>query len=438
MSEGLAVYGPPWRTVASPRDVLFADPPGPNNCAGHLALAAYSPNLRTLVRERDRKSVEARAYDLAVRGAGRAYILQGVIGTSSGRWLWPIATDVVELALADDEDEELEDEGHDPLTRAGFAMTVEELHADLMGAATPAERRAAEEALLELEARDFAAMSEPERDLALEAIAGIIIGVAADATFLTEAAASLEAVAMSVTGAAIFGSGGPSRVLSTLDSRLARRIGRDGLTFVTNEYRHRGRMWSRDARRIISRDARQGLGRVEIGRNLHAALAQRVSGRSEWYYRVVGSASVSRARSFGQVRGYSEAGYAEYQWEAMMDSRTCEICRFLHGQTFPVADTMGRFERALSNPDPEAGINEMPWYRVVGGTTTPEGFRMGGQIFVSPRGVGPTTLVADVRSSGVGQNDVRGTHRVHTPARESGGSPMPPAHGLCRCTTTPV
>lgn len=433
MTEGLAVYGPPWRIVASPRDVLFADPPGPNNCAGHLALAAYSPSLRTLVREADRKSVEARAYDLAVRGSGTAYVFQGAIRTGSGRWLWPIATDVVELALADDEEDPA-----DPLTRAGFALTVEELTADLLGASSPAERRAADRAIDELE-RDWPNLSPAEAELAILGIVGLVEAIGTDAAFITEAATTLEAAAMSVTGASLV-SGGPgiSTVLSLPDRALARRIGRDGLTFVTNEYRHRGVMWSRDARRIISRDARQGLGRVDIGRNLHAALRERVSGRSEWYYRVVASASTSRARSFGQMRGYQSAGYAEYMWEAMMDARTCEVCRFLHGQTFPVADTVARFERALRNPDPEAGINEMPWYRVVGGETTPEGFRMGGSIFVAPRGQGPTTLVADVRTSGVGQNDVRGTHRVHTPVRQSGGSPVPPAHGLCRCTTTPV
>jgi uncharacterized protein YgfB (UPF0149 family) len=428
----LAVYGPPWRTVANPRDILAADPPGPNNCAtGHLALAAYSPKLRTLVRETDRKAVEARAYDLAIRGESRAYVLQGVITTGSGRWLWPIATDVVELALADDD--ELEDEERDPLTRAGFALTVEELHGDLLGSATPAERRAVDAAVDDLD-RDWAEMSEGERDIALEAIGVIIAAVALDETFLLEAAGSLEAAAMSVSGASVLGSGGLSRVLSAGDAALARRIGRNGLAFVTNEYRHRSAMWSREARRIIGRDARVGLGRADIARNLHGALRDRVSGRSEWYYRVVGSTAVAQARSFGQLRGMQQAGLDWYVWEAVMDARTCDVCRFLHGQEFPVASSLQRMERALQNPDPEAGVNELPWYRVIGGTQLANGLRSGGQIVVQPRGQPPSAPIATIRTSGVGQNDVRGSFRIITPVLRSGGTPMPPAHGNCRCT----
>lgn len=429
MTEELAVYGPPWRTVASSRDVLFADPPGPLGCASHLALAAFSPYLGELVRELSAEAVEKRARELAKAGDGVAFVLQGVIQTRSGAWLWPIAVDRIAVAKAPP----------NPLTRTGFAVAVEQLQQGLVSVATPAEREAVRQALATLGRRPWPAMSAAELNEAIDGVAELVAEIPSDAAYVAEATATLEAAAMA-TGAASLVAGGPgvSRTLSVGAEAIARRIGRDGLTFVTNEYRHRGAMWSRDARAIISSGVREGLGRVDIGRDLTAALRDRVSGRSEWYYRVVASATTSRSRSFGSLSGYREAGFQYYQWEAFLDGRTCQICQFLHGQVFAVEPQLARYARASANPDPEAGVNEFPWYRVVGGTTSPEGLRVGGTIYVSPRGEGPTTPVAVVRESAAGRNDERGTFRELTSVREAGGTMVPPAHGLCRCTTIPV
>ena len=429
MPAAPAVYGPPWRVTTDPRGVLFADPPAPGNCRSHLALAAFSPSLSVLVRGADRTDVERRARALAERGDGRAYVLQGAIQTAAGRWLWPVVVDRVATAKADPPD---------PLTRRGYALTVEELRGALQDAASPAERRALEAMLSDLD-EDWGETGLDDVEAAVAAAGRPIESIGDDALFLAVGLGVIESTAASVAGLCqrAGGSGLPS-VLTNAADRVARHIGRDGLAFVTDEYRRRMVGASRDARRVIAGGVRDGLGRVQIGRDLRSALHRQVVGRSEAYYRVVAGATVSRARSFGQMTGYRDAGIPTYTWEAVLDARTCDICRFLHGQTFPVADALARFDRSASNPNPEAAVNEFAWYRTVGGSQIDEGLRGGGAIFVSPRGEGPTVRVATVTATAVGTNDQRGAFRTHVGAARAGGTTVPPAHGGCRCTTIPT
>lgn len=417
-----AIYGPPWQTVDDPKQLLQLDPPALTACN---ALAAVAPRSGVLVRLDNVRAVERAALVLSRDTGEQVGIFRGAVQTRSGGWLWPFQVDVVDVHKA---------EGDDPTTREGFAGTVQELLDDLLSMADEAEAVAFGAAAGEL-SLDYAQATTDEVEGAIERAAAVIAALPLGAAFATGAAAILSGISQRVAAASAFSVG---IGLTADQTALARWIGSNAMVFVTDEFRRRAGRLSVDARGIIADGVRRGFGRQDIGRNLNQALGHRLSGRDEWYFRVVASSAVSQARSYGQLVGYRGSGIDYYMWYALMDERTCEICRMLHGQQFPVASPLQAFIRAFQSQDPEAAVNEFPWYRVVGGERVEGGLRRGGDIHVQPRGQPLGTLVATVRESGVGQRDVAGTRQVHTSPQAAGGTLVPPAHGMCRCTTIPV
>jgi hypothetical protein len=428
----VAVYGPPWVEVTDPRDILLADPPAPNNCASHLALAAVSHATGTLIRANDRREVEQYARIVAAKGDGTAHIYQGAVRTSSGHWLWPIATEVVEVCKADE-----------PLTREGFGVLVRRLFRNTSETASVAERRALGRVIRELRNKPWPDLNQEEIEAVVGAAGRAISGIGGGAAFRREMASHLDdlverTVVASMTGVAPNIAG----MLTADQSAMAARIARDPLVFMAGRYGRVGSRFERLAQREIARGVRVGLSEREIGRRLAANANMAIGvGRSASYYGIVANAAIGRARSFGQMVGYQEAGFEMYRWEAVMDQRTCEVCRFLDGQEFPVSSGLGRFSAARRQRDPERAVREnFNWYRLVGSTESDDGYRSGGVIHVGPpqRGAEVGPAVATVRESAVGQVDRPGTFRRHRGALGAGGTISPPAHGNCRCTTVPV
>jgi hypothetical protein len=63
------------------------------------------------------------------------------------------------------------------------------------------------------------------------------------------------------------------------------------------------------------------------------------------------------------MSSYAEAGIRQYRIEPVLDEQTTNICRYLHGKTFSVADALRRFDRIEQLEDPEAIKQAMPWVR---------------------------------------------------------------------------
>lgn len=428
----MAVYGPPWVEVVEPRDILLADPPAPNNCASHLALAACCHATGTLVRANDLREVEQHARIIAAKGDGTAVIYQGTVQTASGHWLWPIAVDVVNVDKADE-----------PLTRDGFGDLVQRLFRKTNGTATVAERREFGRVIRQLRNRPWPDMNQEDIEAVIGAAGRGIAGIGGSRAFQREMQSHLEDLVERTVVASMMGVSPDIRGLLTADeSAMARRIARDPLVFMRDRYGRLGRRFERQAQREIARGARRGLSEREIGRRIASQAGMAIgAGRSASYYQIVANAAIGRSRALGQMIGYGEAGYEMFRWEAVMDQRTCEICRFLDGQEFPVGEAMGRFGASRRERDPERAVREnFNWYRLVGSTENDDGYRSGGVIHVGPpeRGAPVGPAVATVRESAMGRPDQAGTFRQHRAALEAGGTITPPAHGNCRCTTTPV
>lgn len=69
----------------------------------------------------------------------------------------------------------------------------------------------------------------------------------------------------------------------------------------------------------------------------------------------------SRMVTFGALRQAQAGGIREYQWNAILDSRTCRFCQGMHGKTFKVAPALSEMTTILHSQDPNVAKALSPW-----------------------------------------------------------------------------
>ncbi|ACY13278.1 head morphogenesis protein [Haliangium ochraceum] len=215
---------------------------------------------------------------------------------------------------------------------------------------------------------------------------------------------------------------------NAIDQRLIEYLRTSQATYVRDAYGRRHRAFAEEARIIVADDLEAGLGREDIARDLDAAARDTLAGKGGFYWEVVAGAFVAQGRSFAELSAYAEAGVEHYVIEAVLDERTTEICRFLHGKRFSVRSGLRTFEQLEAAPGRAPDV--APWAHV---RLDPDSGR---KILVATKNGGRTTL-AEVTRSGVGLRDDRGEFgRALDEAQLAGlGVSVPPFHGLCRSTT---
>jgi SPP1 gp7 family putative phage head morphogenesis protein len=217
---------------------------------------------------------------------------------------------------------------------------------------------------------------------------------------------------------------------NALDRRIVRHLTTSQANYVSDEYGRRHEAFGERARQIVSDGLEAGLGREDIARDLETAARDIIAGRGSFYWETIAGSFVSNGRSYAQLSSYAEAGIDRYVIEAVLDERTTEICRFLHGKTFSVSTGLGTFEQVESDPDQVKELT--PWVRE---TIDPE---TGRKVLFVERGDSRVPL-AEVTRSAVGTRDDRGDFSRALSERdlENLGISFPPYHGLCRSSTVP-
>lgn len=104
----------------------------------------------------------------------------------------------------------------------------------------------------------------------------------------------------------------------------------------------------------------QGLGRKEVGRLLKGVLGEHFQ-RADLYWEGLAAHTVTRARNLGAVQSMVEAEVTEYQILAVMDERTSQICREMHGRIFRVERAVELRAALLGASSPEDVKTIAPW-----------------------------------------------------------------------------
>ena len=109
-----------------------------------------------------------------------------------------------------------------------------------------------------------------------------------------------------------------------------------------------------------------GLKKAELEKaenSLAARLNDAVIGSGRKMIDIGANLTVSRLVSLGFLAEAMHKKIATYQVTEGLDSRTCSVCRYMHGKTFDVAREYARVTTVLGTQDPQELKSAAPWPR---------------------------------------------------------------------------
>jgi SPP1 gp7 family putative phage head morphogenesis protein len=209
-------------------------------------------------------------------------------------------------------------------------------------------------------------------------------------------------------------------VMSRLDSRLVKRISAEGPYWIGEFYD--SHLSARIADVSYQVGVEGGFGRKAAGRTLRDVLTEefrlaggpssyqstvpaRYAGRVGEYSRIVSSSATQRSRVYSSISSFSDSGIKRYQFSAVMDRRTTEVCQEMNGRIFTVASGMDQLN-------------------AIAAAETPEEFREVSQWQYS------ADSIRTIAGSG---SDASQSKRL-----SSAGIQFPPLHGFCRSTVLAI
>lgn len=320
----------------------------------------------------------------------------------------------------------------DPLKRKDFIAITNQLHRKLSNKALPPERRVVAAAIEKLDI-DWNVLSAAQKDAAIDAFNQALSGlVPARMT----AHPILEVEAKSVVKATKDATISKFKLnvdnsFTRRDAAVARSVSGMHGNIITDEAGRIVTSTTQWARATVAEMIEMGLPSSTIAETLSKGASARTLGKASNYWRVVSTAFVGRARAHEQLVTYAEAQIEYYIWESVMDERTTEICRFMHGTRFTTQMAVEQFraaEAAVQSRGAQGLKDTQPWMTVTRNEA-------GKQEIVVRTSKGETSI-ATVEEPGYGEVDRVGRYSgtVDAPTLESLGVSTPPAHGLCRST----
>jgi SPP1 gp7 family putative phage head morphogenesis protein len=223
--------------------------------------------------------------------------------------------------------------------------------------------------------------------------------------------------------------------LNETDKRIIKHVASSQGLYVRNQYGRVLASTSEKARKIVESGLKRGLGSKEIAAELNKSISRIWGDGTKNYLDIIAGVFVNRARTFGQLSSFDEAGITRYEFFAVLDEVTSNVCRFMHGRVFEVGTALRQFQKSEEADDPEDVKKIMPWLREGKDRKT------GDTVLYYKKGAdGRPVRVATVARSGVGEADDLGKYRKAWTDRQLGkaGVTMPPLHGRCRSTVIPV
>jgi hypothetical protein len=165
-------------------------------------------------------------------------------------------------------------------------------------------------------------------------------------------------------------------VSTQLDKGITRTLGGEGPFWIGDFYKtHMSERISEVGRAVL---VDGGFGREAAGRTMRDILTEefrlrggpstyestipaRFAGNVDNYSRIVSANVGQRARVYSAVSGFRDAGITVYEFVAVMDDRTSEVCQEMNGRRFATGQAVAIMEAAIAADSPEAFIESHPW-----------------------------------------------------------------------------
>ncbi len=311
------------------------------------------------------------------------------------------------------------------LTRTGFEIVLRDITRELILIAKPHDQRRLQACLQALDT-NWRGLSPAQRDAAIDRAAAALGGVpqvqlGAVTQLLTRVGQQI------VTGTKRSHDLPINAAFDLVDEKVVQHAAQSRALFVRDEYGRRSVAASQRAREIVSGGIEAGLDRYDIGKRLEPEMARIGVQRSAPYWENVGSIFAARARTWGSLSAFTEAGVTEYEIVETMDQVTCSCCRLMHGRVFSTGSAASRYQQVADSDDPEAVRDFQPFLGLARNKDTGE------EAIYFKRG-GERRAIATVAESGVGKVDAPGryTNVMQRGGMEAAGISTPPFHGRCR------
>lgn len=203
--------------------------------------------------------------------------------------------------------------------------------------------------------------------------------------------------------------------------------------YVRNQFGVRQAAFSQSVRDVVAKGVEAGHDRYVIAEAIQAQVGAAELGRTESYWRMIASTFTSRARTWSVLRSFDEAGIGAYQFDAVLDEVTSEVCRFMHGRVFQTNSALAHMQLVEQAPDPEDVAEIQPWPSIKKDPET-------GERHIQIKQGGQVKQVGTVHTPAVGQKDKTGQYTPAMSSRQmqASGIAQPPLHGHCRSTLVPV
>lgn len=220
--------------------------------------------------------------------------------------------------------------------------------------------------------------------------------------------------------------------LSLEDETITEAIANHQSHYIKDQYGKRVEAHSKLARNIVASGSKNGLDPSTIAKQLESQLSAQAVQRSKSYWEMVASTYCARGRTYGELRGFADAGFTEFEFEAVLDEVTTDVCRFMHGKVFSVDAGLARYQQVAESNDPESVKWLQPWVQ-----TGKDGNGELGMYYRDE--TGSKNFIATIVESGVGAVDTLGSYANEMSPRQlqSRGISAPPLHGRCRSTLVP-
>lgn len=145
----------------------------------------------------------------------------------------------------------------------------------------------------------------------------------------------------------------------TKDARVLRWLEQDALYWIETYYERE----LRDQLLTVMKDVVvSGESRMHAGKRLQAELGRTVK-KTTAYWEGLANHITTRTREFANVSGYVQAKIEYFEVRAVLDNRTSDICRYMHGRIFKVSDARTQREKIMRAETPEEIKRVAPWVR---------------------------------------------------------------------------
>lgn len=216
--------------------------------------------------------------------------------------------------------------------------------------------------------------------------------------------------------------------MNKLDVRVAEYISNSTTMFVRDAYGRRVDDLSVVVQDVVARGVNAGLDSNAIGTAIASQVTSGQAARGLEYWRTVSSVFSARGRSYAQISAFSEAEITKYQWDGVIDGRSCSICRYMDGKVWSTTEGVEQIEKVMALDDPEKIVDASPFLR--------QGKDEDGKPYIyMQNSKGERRNVAEIIKSAEGQKDKIGSYREVMSHKDltSAGVSACPAHPRCRC-----